>query len=437
MDKKFMTVKRIVVPILTVLIMLAQLAPSFAVSQKDIVAMMHDTPTVTIEVYSDAIMPSSDVSDIITLSDENTLALSGPSEQGLITDSNTRILASANVTTQQLQPPEYIKGYLNTQGMYPTSMLTNFPEMRQTVEEIFDTTTVFGQKSGRLYTAGNNTGLAEFLYTDKNINVAGYTTNYQLLKSPAVQAKLREAASKSFPDVRGVEWYADKLAIMTYYGIVSGVPDGNSVKFAPNDLVTRAEFVTMLGRAQYQLGSGYTLAGRWTEATGQPENWYSLYAMRYNSDSFLNFGNGLTTTSIKKAMTRFECMYIFDQALLQPIGYNTKGEASKYFKDVKNRGDMIQELKLYIPRSDISFELKPNWGLSMYDAMLKDPTKGVYNRVYDALARGYETKMMIGTPDGLSNWNLNVTRAEAMQMVYNFMVYGGALEGDFMANNEY
>lgn len=86
--------------------------------------------------------------------------------------------------------------------------------------------------------------------------------------------------SAEFSDVKSTAWYYEYISLLASYGIVNGYEDGT---FRPNNLVTRAEFITMLVNVTgvTGVGSGFTdIASHWAreyiEAASR-QGWISGY----------------------------------------------------------------------------------------------------------------------------------------------------------------
>ena len=216
MDKLFVTIKRILIPMLTALILVSSVAPAQALTTEDIRSFLAETPYITLEVpVATEQAPAERESVVIELD-------------------TTQVLAAAP-TTKPAPPATLAGGYDNVLGWYPTAMLDNFPAMRSQVEDIFDVSSLFGQKTGILYPEDNQAAsLLNFFATPNARYKNNY--NYALTKMP----ELKAAASKTFTDIKGTEWFADKLVLSTYYGVIAGKPDGNNFKFDPNGQIGRA-----------------------------------------------------------------------------------------------------------------------------------------------------------------------------------------------------
>lgn len=387
MDKKFIDVKRVAMPIISLIIMLGSVTNSFAATNYEIADLMQSTPTVTMEVYSGQ-MPS-----------QAPLELSMPA------------IAATTQGASTAAPDAALGKYENYLKLYQTYQQTNFPQMRADLEKLFPTTPYGDTKVGMLYPQGENSNYWDAIMDD---------SIYSKIQNPDIQAQMRAAAANSFSDITGKEWYADKLALMTYYGVIAGKPNADGTfRFGGNDPVTRNEFPAMLYRAMWNTGaiygSGYERDGAIAQQFG--DNWYSPYLFVYETKFLLMPGFGLDKTTVQQPMTRLECITLLCDYFYS--GDMPKKVASEYFKDVKNRGDMMTELKLYDSKKE---ETKPNFQLTLLNEMLKNPSKGVDYEYYRIIAVAYEKGLIVGNK-GMCYWNQTVTRAEAIQMLYNLVKY--------------
>lgn len=121
----------------------------------------------------------------------------------------------------------------------------------------------------------NVTGIAKQLNTDQDIAYmqgmadgrfypASSVTRGQVAQIFYRLLKEQKVSSKStFTDVPDTLWCAEAVNALASLGIVEGVGNG---KFAPNQPITRAEFVTICARFTQVSASGETF----TDVPGQP-----------------------------------------------------------------------------------------------------------------------------------------------------------------------
>ncbi len=82
-------------------------------------------------------------------------------------------------------------------------------------------------------------------YPDGRFGPGDYVTRAQFVKIISSFFDIPRGVSSGFPDVGDSHWARDAIAYARSYGWISGYPNGN---FGPNDLVTRAEAVTILNK---------------------------------------------------------------------------------------------------------------------------------------------------------------------------------------------
>ncbi len=390
MNKKFINVKKIVIPMLTAVVLILQVLPAYALSANDTVNLMHVAPEVEINY--------------------NTLS------KNFVVVPNTE---SAKTQIKEIQKPKpTISGHDNWLGLYETYELNNFPVMREKLEAICNTSIdKDGIKKGMLYPNGQNSNYW---------NAIASNEIYNMLKKTEIQNKIKEAAKESFADITGNEWYADKLALATYYGVIAGKTGSNGkMIFDGSAPVTRAEFPTMLYRAMWQSGSIYNSSytkevstSDWTKKYFGGHYWYVPYVYDFDTDLMIQVGEGLTKDNVNKPMTRLECAALIVNYFYK--GQEPNNEASRYFKDVKNRGDVMREVGLIKDDGEMGYRAE-NASIKLLNELLKNPTKGVDYASYRVLGLAYEKGILRGS-NGRANWNQNVTRAEAVQMIYNLTV---------------
>lgn len=393
MDKKFILGKKLIIPIISFIMLVMQVCPAFAISQVELARLMQEAPEIAIEVYGDFQGSSRDLSDII-------LADATPT-------------APAQVAPTPA-PPAMLKGGENWLGLYPTYQLTNFPEMRSKLEQIFPTSTSFNTKTGMLYPNGNDTCYWRAIAT-KDI--------YQKLQKPEIQQQMKEAASNSYSDVTGTEWYADKIAFATYYGVINGIKTKEGkFEFRGNTPVTRAEFPTMLYRAMWEQGSIYNC--NYTENSPIAKilgghQWYTPYVHAFSSHTFLHASDGLNAKNVLEPMTRIECAYMIAKYFYSDELWRVGTMASDYFKDATERGNVGHQIGAIKPLADGDVYRADNCNLLILNEMINNPSKGLDDIHSRALAICYEKGIIKGDQNGNSLWSKPVTRAEAVQIIYN------------------
>ena len=146
----------------------------------------------------------------------------------------------------------------------------------------------------------NGIGSAMFAPNMSLTRAEAATILYNLLVS-----KERGPYSASFTDVNSYSWYYEAVMTLASYKVLNGV--GNSM-FAPNDSITRAEFVTMLVRIY---GMTKTESGFTDVASG---SWYESFVATAADRGWVQ-GDGDGTFRPNDSITRAEAVVIMNRVL--------------------------------------------------------------------------------------------------------------------------
>ena len=275
---------------------------------------------------------------------------------------------------------------------------SNFLEMRQGMEALFDTTVNANGGSGKLYTvnwfgevdSAVSPNYRGALIQSNEFDIAPYT------------AQLKELASKSFKDITGKEWYAAQIPSAVYYGLTGGYPDGT---FKGNNSVSRAEFASMLANYEDE---------KYPAIEPQFKNkWYS--------DSITVIDNGaitlynLSESHVNKGMTRGEIAVVlstiyFNDDYTRALEKVSTGNYNKnMFKDTKSTSDTIIV--------DISVEKGGDAAIARYNELCQ--ANKIPRDILAGIIVMNEKGIIKGDDLGNSNWNKPVTRAEAIVILNN------------------
>ena len=146
----------------------------------------------------------------------------------------------------------------------------------------------------------NGIGSAMFAPNMSLTRAEAATILYNLLVS-----KERGPYSASFTDVNSYSWYYEAVMTLASYKVLNGV--GSSM-FAPNDSITRAEFVTMLVRIY---GMTETESGFTDVASG---SWYESFVATAADRGWVQ-GDGDGTFRPNDSITRAEAVVIMNRVL--------------------------------------------------------------------------------------------------------------------------
>lgn len=117
--------------------------------------------------------------------------------------------------------------------------------------------------------------------------------NDETIPSPDIIEEEIPASPVSFTDVKEGEWYYEAIQYVVNAKLFNGV--GNN-RFAPDDEMTRAMFVTVLGRV-YESRGGTVKAGTCSFADVKTGQWYTDYIVWAEENKLVNgYGGGLFGT---------------------------------------------------------------------------------------------------------------------------------------------
>ncbi len=324
--------------------------------------------------------------------------------------------------------PAKLDGYTNYRGIFPTAQLQNFPELRNTVDKIFGIATATnGVKVGVLYISDNQNTCYNGAVSNDEIWTEGK------LASKEVQDALKIAAKSAYKDIKGNEWYTSKLALMTYYGVVSGKTDkaGNTM-FDGGAAVTRAEYMTMFTR--WARPSSYVYDIMWEGGKGVMEKafggdqWYVPGAISAQGAAFIDYSSGLNKALLNKPMTRMECVYLIMTDLYPgetglAFGNGRDGISTKAtWKDTLKSRNLYKQLNLMkTDEYGVVYTVK-GANLKVFNEMIAHPEKGIDTGMKNVLELARKKGLVGGTANNTIEWNKSVTRAEAIQMLHTASV---------------
>lgn len=139
---------------------------------------------------------------------------------------------------------------------------------------------------------------------------------YGLVQAPM----MKEEQALGFPDIQETAWYKEEVNYLTENDIITGYPDG---KFYPNEPVTRAEAITMIGKAT---GLGGDL--RPTNFKDVPADFFAAGYIRNAVDAHIVTGFPNGTFQPRSAIIRGDVAVMLQKA----FGYEPGAE--KMFQDV-------------------------------------------------------------------------------------------------------
>lgn len=262
MDGRFMTVKKIFIPTLTLIVIASQLFACGAATQDEALNMLQQTEGIELEVAT----PTNDVTE--SNDDESTLERLSWTELG--------------------------------------SLETN-PDLRTAIDSIFKVTGSTGAKQGIIYETPTSSEGDTYTYDNNNtLDVAIHNYNFRETYD-ANQADIATAARNSFIDLDDeTDDVAIASALNTYFNLLPDTEDGAA---NPNETLTRAEVMAAITRAITPVTDDLASDTSFNEAVGTTE--YNDFAKELDADAFLSTKDkSLDTTTFTGKMTRGEAIYL-------------------------------------------------------------------------------------------------------------------------------
>lgn len=359
MSGKFMSVKRIIVPTITMLIIASQLMGCSSVSQSEMLQMINQGDAIEIEV-----------------------AVPLNQEQG----------TEKTVEWTQLD------------------QLTSQPELRSSMENIFKIV-AFGDnsKNGVLYVNldgeqdGNNTLYNVFA---NNKFREGYWNNV------AVQRELAQASAENYADIDYEEGNYKRAMLAGINGYFNILNDSETGYANMDSTITRLEAMSALFKAENPVTDTLSEDSEFREAvdTGNT-NEYTIFASNLSEQSYLDISSGsLDSHTANGTITRGELVYMIVQEYFKTEYDNVdiKGEC---YADTVNGGNIAVAQKFIEGENK-----KEHWQSYELSYALQNPDKGCPERMYKALLVANEKEIIV---DKDSRWEEGATKEDLLEMLTN------------------
>lgn len=354
-----MKIKRIVIPTLTILIIASQLVGCASSSQKEMLNMINNQESITIEIAEPI-----------------------NQEQG----------------TQQ----EYVWVEL--------ASLNTYPEFR----DVFDDTlgiTAHGDngKNGVVYvdTEGNQTNNSTLYYAFMNekfiSNCWENTDNMRILL---------DAVKNNYADVDS-DAVARVALLNAYFNVY---PDSEPNYFNGNETLTRAEFLAGTYRAgnpvsEINASEEFIKA---VDSNGSNEN--NRFASQMTEYSYLGLSDkSLNNGTYNGTISRAEAIYTLVQMYYADEYATITGNESCY-NDCKDGGDIATKLKFIETDKETGVTTEKDYWMSYeLSYAIQNPDKGMPDDLYKAMVVAYNHNLINGEE---SRWDEGLTKGEAL----NFLV---------------
>ena len=256
MSGKYMKIKRVIIPTITMLVIASQLFGCASASKKDAYNMLQESTEIELE-YA--------VPDY---------------------DSNTEESKVELLPWLQL------------------SSLETHPELRTAFEEYVGVTGSTGNKEGILYTNPLTTQADQnitLLLAIKNQSFRGY------LYAPDALTKLGEIASENYTDVDVDDVNASYATINAYFELL---PDQEDGQFDGDATISRAQAMTLVMRATTPVNESQAPDedADFTAKVGETQ--YTNFAAPMDEYAYLNTSTGLNDKTFESAMSKGEYIYL-------------------------------------------------------------------------------------------------------------------------------
>lgn len=354
-----MSVKRVIVPTITMLIIASQLMGCSSVSQSEMLQMINQGDAIEIEV-----------------------AVPLNQEQG----------TEKTVEWTQLD------------------QLTSQPELRSSMENIFKIV-AFGDnsKNGVFYVNldgeqdGNNTLYNVFA---NNKFREGYWNNV------AVQRELAQASAENYADIDYEEGNYKRAMLAGINGYFNILNDSETGFANMDSTITRLEAMSALFKAENPVTDTLSEDSDFREAvdTGNT-NEYTIFASNLSEQSYLDISSGsLDSHTANGTITRGELVYMIVQEYFKTEYDNVdiKGEC---YADTVNGGNIAVAQKFIEGENK-----KERWQSYELSYALQNPDKGCPERMYKALLVANEKEIIV---DKDSRWEEGATKEDFLEMITN------------------
>lgn len=365
MSGKYMKIKRVIIPTITMLVIASQLFGCASASKKDAYNMLQESTEIELE-YA--------VPDY---------------------DSNTEESKVELLPWLQL------------------SSLETHPELRTAFEELIGVTTEEdGTKSGVVYTDENG---------DRNqnntlFNALGntsFTINY--IRDAEQIEKLEEIANNEYTDIE--ENQGVSAVINAYFELL---PDQEDGQFDGDATISRAQAMALLMRATTPVNEAQAPEedADFTKAVGETQ--YTNFAAQMNEYTYLNTSTGLNDKTFNTTMSRGEYIYMLTNAIFNDAYAQRMADAGKEdetlsddlsLTNIKDGGNITFQEALNNPENGLPTEMYKTLARAVALGFISEDTldwdeaitkSEAINLFIDAVETSYGNAMFVTNKDGTS-----------------------------------
>lgn len=355
MSGKYMKIKRIVIPTITLIIMTSQLLGCSSVTSKEMLDMLERQEAIVIEVPE---------------------------------------------PINQEQGEEVFTAWQNL------ASLTTYPEFRTTFDDALNIT-AFGDrgKNGCIYIDldGNQTNNSTLYNAFMNQKfVKDYYENTDVSK------KIIEASKGIYSDVE-----SDKACLLAgYNGYFNIIPDSEPGYANINSTMTRLEAMTAIFKASTPV-QDIKKNEKFAEAVDNKQ--YAIYAQNMADYSYLDYTNeSLDSVTANGTITRAEFIYMLVQDYYSDEYGKVTGKESCY-SDTKNGGDIASKVGFITKDKKTGEVTAPNrWQAYELSYALQNESNGMPETLYKAMVVAKNHNLITGDE---SRWSDGLTKGEALNLI--------------------
>ena len=358
MDAKFMKIKKLIIPTITMLIMCSQIMGCASVSSKEMVEMLREGSTIEIEVAVPSYYEE---------------------EQG--TESN---LAWTELGSQ-----------------------SNYQEFRMGFDDLFKVMSFDqGKKNGPCYIdlEGNWTNNSTLHYAMQN------KVFMDILKDSDTIKSLTEYVQSNYVDVdESDEKTIRDIAINAYFSLF----DDNEVGYAnKNSTLTRGEFLAGLVKSDTPVDVAIQSNSDLVALVGSDSEQVKL-ASQALDNSYLDVeSKSLDKTTFNGTITRAEAIYTIVQRYFSEEYVQVTGKEKSY-SDTANAQDIALRAGIKDKKTE---EVPDRWKAGILSLMVNEPNKGMDDELYKAMVVSKQIGLIESKE---SNWDEALTKGEAIELIIN------------------
>ena len=379
-----MRIKKLVIPVMTLIILTSQLAGCAVMPSAEMVSMIDKGQTITIELAE----PSYKVS------------LKGKQQESI----------------------DWVQ----------LDQLKTFNDgFRQGVDELFNINIVsengINGKSGSLYVddAGNRNGNTTLEDALRN---KVFVTKYW--NDSKVKDGLSKLAEDAYTDTSGNTAYSIAGTLNAYYNLMTDAD--NPSAFNPTQSLTRDDFYALVYKTENGV-SNLEASVLFESSTGGKTD-LSIYSQGVHEYGFLSLANkSLDANSCRGSISRAEAVYMMVNKHFSDQLVNVTGK-EKAYSDTKNAGDLALKAGFKVRDKDTKEVIaKDRWQSYTLAQMMINPDKGMQEDLYKTMVVAKNLGLISGEK---SRWDEPISKSEALMLVVNTHLAKNSLYG-FKSEVEY